>query len=52
MMVAKTMRSCVEPATALIVAMHPYYTPAIVVFDIAGGSPRYLDWLAAKARGG
>ena len=51
-MVAKTMRSCVEPAIALIVAMHPYDTPGIVVFDIAGGSPRYLDWLAAEATGG
>jgi periplasmic divalent cation tolerance protein len=51
-MVAKTMGHCVEPAMALIVAMHPYDTPAIVAFDIVAGSPRYLEWLAAEATGG
>jgi periplasmic divalent cation tolerance protein len=50
-MVVKTMRSCVERAIVVIVARHPYDTPAIVVFDIVGGSPRYLDWLAAEASG-
>ena len=50
-MVVKTMRQCIERAMAVIVAMHPYDTPAIVVFDIVDGSRRYLDWLAAEATG-
>ena len=51
-LVAKTMGHCVEPAVALTIGMHPYDTPAIVVFDIVAGSPRYLEWLATEATGG
>jgi periplasmic divalent cation tolerance protein len=50
-LIAKTMAGQVEEATAAIVAVHPYDTPAIVAFEIIAGSRRYLDWLAAEARG-
>jgi len=45
------MATRVDEATAAIVAAHPYDTPAIVAFDIAAGSRRYLDWLMAEASG-
>jgi len=50
-LIAKTMAGRVAEATAAIAAAHPYDTPAIVAFDIIAGSRRYLDWLAAEARG-
>src|SRR5689334_6396842 len=50
-LIAKTMAARVEDAVAAAVALHPYDTPGIVAFAIAAGSPRYLDWLAAEARG-
>jgi periplasmic divalent cation tolerance protein len=50
-LIAKTMAGRVDDATAAIVAAHPYDTPAIVAFEIIAGNRRYLDWLAAEARG-
>ena len=29
-------------------ALHPYQVPEILAFEIADGSPAYLDWLAAS----
>ena len=50
-LVAKTVTARVEEATALIVAAHPYDTPAVVALDIVAGNDRYLDWLNQEATG-
>ena len=50
-LIAKTVAVRVEAATALIVAAHPYDTPAVVAHDIVAGSHRYLDWLNQEATG-
>jgi periplasmic divalent cation tolerance protein len=31
-------------------ALHPYKVPEILAFEVADGSPAYLDWLAASTR--
>jgi periplasmic divalent cation tolerance protein len=50
-LIAKTVAARIEAATALIVAAHPYDTPAVVAHDIIAGNHRYLDWLNQEATG-
>ena len=50
-LIAKTVVARVEAATALIVAAHPYDTPAVVAHDIVAGDQRYLDWIDREATG-
>jgi periplasmic divalent cation tolerance protein len=46
LMVMKTTAPRVAALEKLIVAKHPYNTPEFVVLDLAGGSKKYLAWLA------
>jgi periplasmic divalent cation tolerance protein len=50
-LIAKTVAARVKDAIAAAVALHPYDTPGIIVFEVVAGSERYLDWLAEEARG-
>jgi len=36
--------------SARIKALHSYDTPEIIAVPIVGGSPEYLDWIAAQVR--
>jgi periplasmic divalent cation tolerance protein len=51
-LIAKTVADRVVEATDAILSAHPYDTPAVVAFDIVGGSGRYLDWLENETKGG
>jgi periplasmic divalent cation tolerance protein len=31
-------------------ALHPYQVPEILAFDVADGSPMYLDWLISQTQ--
>lgn len=33
-------------------AIHPHQVPEILAFEVADGSPAYLDWLTASTRPG
>lgn len=52
LMVLKTSVRNVKGLEKLILAEHPYETPEFVVLDIAGGSRRYLDWVAGAVNYG
>lgn len=41
----KTVRPLVESLQTLVLRLHPYDTAQFVVLDLAGGSPKYLEWL-------
>jgi periplasmic divalent cation tolerance protein len=45
---AKTVRRLYVAVEARIRALHNYQEPEILVTDVAGGSPSYLDWLRAQ----
>jgi len=51
LMVLKTSIGKVKALEKLILAEHPYETPEFVLLDIAGGSRRYLDWIAGAVKG-
>ena len=44
-MIIKSRAALAAPIIRAIRAMHPYDNPAVVVLDIAGGSPPFLDWI-------
>lgn len=46
----KTVKKNLARLQKLIIDNHPYDTPEFVVVPLAGGSRRYLDWLAASVR--
>ena len=46
----KTTRSRFRAVAAAVESLHPYDTPEMVALPIVGGSPRYLEWLAASVR--
>jgi periplasmic divalent cation tolerance protein len=50
LMVMKTTQTRVAALEKLIVAKHPYDTPEFVVLNLAGGSKKYLAWLAESVR--
>ena len=47
-MIAKTRRDLAGAAMAAVRAAHPYTNPALVVIDIADGSPEFLSWITAQ----
>lgn len=47
-MLMKTRRALVPRIEAAVRVMHPYGTPCVVAFDLAGGDKRYLDWVAKE----
>lgn len=49
-MLVKTRSSLATRVVNEIVTLHPYDTPAVLVFEIASGAPDYLGWLLAQTR--
>jgi periplasmic divalent cation tolerance protein len=45
LLVIKTTRAAVAPATEAIRALHPYENFELVALDVAGGSHPYLRWI-------
>lgn len=48
LMVMKTTKARLSALGKLIMTLHPYDTPEIVVVEIAGGARKYLAWLDAS----
>ena len=47
-LIIKTVESRLNALTARIHALHPYDLPEVIAIEAAGGSPAYLDWIAAE----
>lgn len=45
----KTRAPLLEKLEKLVLENHPYDTPEFVALPLAGGSARYLDWLAEES---
>jgi periplasmic divalent cation tolerance protein len=50
LMFLKTTDGSIALLEELILAKHPYNTPEFVVFPIARGNRRYLDWITGSLR--
>ena len=52
-MIIKSRASLADRIVETVRSLHPYDNPAVVVLDIAGGSPPFLEWILAQtaARG-
>jgi periplasmic divalent cation tolerance protein len=48
LIVFKTRARQLAKLEKLILEKHPYDTPEFVALELAGGTPRYLDWLARE----
>jgi len=48
LLIAKTTNAQRDAAMARLQGLHSYDTPCIVAYDMAGGVPDYLDWLAME----
>lgn len=48
LLILKTRRANLRKLEALVLAEHPYETPEFLVLSLAGGSTKYLAWLAAS----
>lgn len=46
----KTRPELFGPLSDRVHALHPYKLPEILAFEVADGSPAYLDWLTASTR--
>jgi periplasmic divalent cation tolerance protein len=49
-MMAKTTRAGAPAAAARLKELHPYTTPAITWWDIAGSDPAYAAWVGESLR--
>ena len=47
-LILKTRKDLVAAATDRIRAAHSYDVPCVVVWDIVGGNPAYLDWIGSE----
>ena len=47
-LIAKTRRALADKAVERIKALHSYDEPCAVVYDITGGLPTYLAWIAQE----
>ncbi len=47
-MIIKTRAGLAEQVIATVRGLHPYENPALVVLDIAGGAPPFLEWILAQ----
>ena len=47
-MIIKSRASLTAPIIRTVRSLHPYENPALVVLDIAGGAPPFLDWVLAQ----
>jgi periplasmic divalent cation tolerance protein len=50
LLVIKTTRAAVDPLTEAVGELHPYENFELIVLDVAGGAPAYLDWIADAVR--
>lgn len=50
LMVMKTTGARLAALEKLVLAKHPYDTPEFVVLNLAGGTNKYLEWLAECCR--
>lgn len=48
--VIKTRADRVETLRARLIAIHPYELPELIVLDITGGHPPYLQWIDESSR--
>lgn len=48
LLVIKTTGERLEALRAALVGLHPYEVPELVAWNVAGGHPPYLEWLAAS----
>lgn len=49
-LIIKTTGECYADLEAMLREQHPYELPEIVALRAEGGSPAYLDWVAAQTR--
>lgn len=47
-MIIKSRASLADRIVETVRGLHPYDNPALVVLDIAGGSPPFLEWILAQ----
>ena len=45
-----TRRALVPGIVARTAELHPYDVPCVIALPLVGGSPGYLDWVAAETR--
>ena len=50
LLVMKTRRRRLAALERLLLELHPYDTPEFIVFPIASGNKRYLDWIADSVK--
>ncbi len=50
LLILKTTRRLVPALRKLVLAHHPYDTAEFLELPVAGGSQKYLDWLATSVR--
>jgi len=50
LMLLKTTMNHLKPLEKLIVSMHPYDTPELLVLKVNRGNKRYLDWLSHSVK--
>ena len=48
--IAKTTKALSGEALTRIKALHSYEVPCAVVYDMAGGLPAYLAWIASETK--
>lgn len=51
-MIIKSRAALADRIVETVRGMHPYDNPALVVLDIAGGSPPFLEWILAQTAKG
>ncbi len=49
-LIAKTVASHVEKATARIKELHSYSNPCVLCVPVTGGSAEYIGWLRAETK--
>jgi len=47
-MLIKSRASLAERIISRVRSLHPYENPALVVLDVAGGAPPFLEWILAQ----
>lgn len=50
LLIAKSMKSLLEPLISRVKSLHSYSVPEILALPIIGGSKEYLVWLEESAR--
>lgn len=50
-LVIKTTADRQDAAIAMLVKLHPYDVPEVLVLPVIGGTPQYVDWVRAQTRG-